>query len=213
MPSENAVASNRNPFNYSSFEQIDRDGVTPWLTLDEISQQLNLVGDESQDSYLEALELAVRQHLEDYLGLSIFPVTYRVYYAGLTDSPCGLDLPEVSQNSTPSLPGVTVSSVGYWNSSNTFQTLAAGSYYYDATGNKIVLAAAPSDLNQDRTAPIVVVYATAASPLSGYPVIKQAGLLLLTHLYNNRSDTTELNLKRIPFGVDALLRPYKPLVL
>ena len=63
------------------------------------------------------------------------------------------------------------------------------------------------------TAPIVCEYSTVANPLSTYPVIKQAGLLLFTHLYNNRSNTTEIQLKEIPFGVATLLRPYKPLVM
>jgi hypothetical protein len=44
-------------------------------------------------------------------------------------------------------------------------------------------------------------------------VIKQAALMLLTHLYNNRSNTTESMLREVPFGVAALLRPYKPLVM
>jgi hypothetical protein len=57
----------RNPFNYVKVEQIDRDVVTPWLTLDEISQQINLYEDESQDAYLRSLELAVRQAVEVYL--------------------------------------------------------------------------------------------------------------------------------------------------
>ena len=51
----------RNPFNYVKVEQIDRDVVTPWLTLDEITKQINLYSDESQDVYLKSLELAVRQ--------------------------------------------------------------------------------------------------------------------------------------------------------
>jgi len=63
------------------------------------------------------------------------------------------------------------------------------------------------------TAPVFCEYTTAANPLSNYPVIKQAGLLLFTHLYNNRSNTTEVQLKNIPFGVEVLLRPYKPLVM
>jgi hypothetical protein len=44
-------------------------------------------------------------------------------------------------------------------------------------------------------------------------VIQQAGLLLLTHLYNNRSNTFNGKLDEIPFGVAQLLRPYKPLVM
>jgi len=59
-------AATRNPFNYVKFEQIGRDVVTPWLTLDEITNQINLFQDESQDGYLQALELAVRQAIEDY---------------------------------------------------------------------------------------------------------------------------------------------------
>ena len=71
----------------------------------------------------------------------------------------------------------------------------------------------PNTLNQVVANPIFVEYTANASDLASYPVIKQAGLMLLTHLYNNRSDTTEANLKQIPFGVAALLRPYKPLVM
>ena len=63
------------------------------------------------------------------------------------------------------------------------------------------------------TAPIIVEYTTAPNPLQTYPVIKQAALLLFTHLYNNRSNTTDKQLKEIPFGIAALLRPYKPLVM
>ena len=68
-------AATRNPFNYEKIEQIGRDLTTNWLTLDEITNQLNLFGDESQDAYLEGLELAVRMHIEDYLGMSIFPTS------------------------------------------------------------------------------------------------------------------------------------------
>ena len=63
------------------------------------------------------------------------------------------------------------------------------------------------------TNPIVCTYTTNSSPLAQYPVIQQAGLLLLTHLYNNRSNTFNGKLDEIPFGVAQLLRPYKPLVM
>jgi hypothetical protein len=63
------------------------------------------------------------------------------------------------------------------------------------------------------TNPVVVLYELNSNPIGSYPVIKQAGLLILTHLYNNRSDTSTDKLKQIPFGAQTLLRPYKPLVL
>ena len=210
-------AATRNPFNYVKFEQIDRDVVTPWLTLDEITNQINLYQDESQDGYLQALELAVRQAIEDYLGLSIFSVTYRVWYGAenLANSPVCLDLPEVSQNLYPDMAGVQIDRVAYWNNSTppVLTTVSPTQYYYDASGNKVIIQTLPTTLNSEMTAPIICEYTTAPNPIQTYPVIKQAGLLLFTHLYNNRSNTTDVQLKEIPFGVSTLLRPYKPLVM
>lgn len=213
----NYGAPTRNPFNYEKFQQIQRDTVTAWLTLDEITQQINLFDDESQDSYLESLELAVRFAIEDFLGMSIFPTSYRVWYnaSSLYGTPLTLDLPAVSQDFDPTQAGVTVDAVKYWTDDNPPQlvTVADDQYYYDPSGNKIVLASLPSNLNNAMTSPVFCEYTTAADPISNYPVIKQAGLLLFTHLYNNRSNTTEVQLKNIPFGVEVLLRPYKPLVM
>ena len=210
-------AVSRNPFNYSKVEQITRDNTTAWLTETEITNQLNLFGDTSQDTYLAGLEIAVRQAIEDYLGLSIFPVSYRVWYGieSLAASPVCLDIPEVSQNANSSLAGVTITSLKYWNDDfpATSVTVSSSQYYYDTSGNKLIVQSLPTSINSSMTAPIVIDYATVANPLAAYPVIKQAGLLLLTHLYNNRSDTTDVQLKNIPFGVATLLRPYKPLVM
>jgi hypothetical protein len=127
-----------------------------------------------------------------------------------------LDLPEVSQNQYPSQPGVTIDAVKYYNSDvpATIVTVAASTYQYDPTGNKVIVQSLPSDINSNMTAPIMVEYCTAPNPLQTYPVIKQAGLLLFTHLYNNRSNTTTANsMREIPFGFRQLLQPYKPLVL
>ena len=201
-------ANNRNPFNYSKFEQVSRDTVTEWLTLDEITQQLNLFQDESQDAYLQSLELATRMAIEDYLGMAICSTQYRVYYAnfGLYASTMYLDLPEVSRSTD-----VTINNIQVY-STSTPTTLASSTYAYDPTGNRVILSSVPT-LSQDIANPIVVTYTQNPTQLAAYPVIKQAGLMLLTHLYNNRSNSTEGNLKEIPYGVAALLRPYKPLIL
>jgi hypothetical protein len=204
----------RNPFSYEKFEQVSRDLATPWLSLTEITNQLNLFGDQSQDDYLTDLELATRMAIEDFLGMSIFPITYRVYYGafnGMAGTQVMLDLPEVTMGvSTP-----TINSVGYYTADTppVFTTLPASSYYYDPTGNKIVANGIPNEVNQVMTSPVVAVYTTSPSQYQAYPVIKQAALMMLTHLYNNRSNTFNGTLKEIPFGVAALLRPYKPLVL
>ena len=210
-------AQTRNPFNYSKFEQISRDVATAWLTLDECTQQLNLIDDESQDTYISSLELAVRMAIEDFLGLSIFPVTYRVYYGqeSLVSAPACFDLPEVSQNTNPLNPSITIDSVSYWDAGAppVLTVIPNTEYMYDPSGNKVIVQSLPTDINTVMTAPIVIVYSTVANVLASYPVIKQAGLLLLTHLYNNRDAATNPIQHKIPYGIEMLLRPYKPLVM
>jgi hypothetical protein len=210
------LTQNRNPFNYEKVEQIGRDFVTAWLTLDQITNQLNLFEDESQDAYLQGLEVATRMAIEDYLGMAIFPTQYRVFYGNpaVAGTALSLDLPEVTQNQQGQV-GVTINSVKFWNGDipSVLQTLTPTSYQYDSTGNKVILNSMPSTISTQVTNPMVVEYTTARSPLANYPVIQQAGLLLLTHLYNNRSNSNERIMHEIPFGVAQLLRPYKPLVM
>jgi hypothetical protein len=221
MPSNlsttNTLGSPRNPWSYQKVEQIDRDISTAWLSLEEITQQLNLFDDESQDPYLSGLELATRMAIEDYLGMSILPVQYKCYYGATNDSmgmQTALDLPEISQDTNVEI-GVTIDAVKYYNmdSPPVLITLNDTQYFYDPTGNKVIINTLPNDINTFMTNPVMCIYSLNNNPLGNYPVIKQAGLLLLTHLYNNRSNTTAGILHDIPFGVSQLLRPYKPLVM
>jgi hypothetical protein len=205
------LGTSRNPFNYEKVEQTSRNIASAWLTLAEIQQQLNLFEDSSQNTYLTSIELATRMAIEDYLGMSIFPVTYKVYYGtfnGMGGTEISLDLPAVSST-------ITIVSVEYYNSATppALVTLSNSTYFYDPSGNKIVLTSLPESINTYNTNPIVVTYTSNANAIGQYPVIKQAGLLLLTHIYNNRSNSTAAALRDIPFGVDQLLRPYKPLVM
>lgn len=203
--------ANRNPYNYEKIEQIDRDIVTNWLTLEEITQQLNLFLDESQDSYLASIELATRMAIEDYLGLTIFPVTYRCYYGQVNsfNTDVALDLPEVSEA------GLTIDEVAYYTTDPdpVRNVLSSSDYFYDQTGNRVVITSFPNIANPTMANPVEVIYSTNPSFIAQYPVVKQAGLMLLTHIYNNRSNTTSNILHEIPFGVAQLLRPYKPLVM
>ena len=220
MPVENQTlapfySNGRNPYNYARFEQISRDVATPWLTLEEITQQLNLFDDESQDTYLSSIELATRMAIEDFLGMAIFSTQWNVYYAnfGMYDTTLYLDLPETGVNIT-GYPAVTINNVRYYGSSNiTPITISSTDYSYDPTGSRVILNVALNELSQQVANPIVVTYTQNANPLAEYPVVKQAGLMLLTHIYNNRSNTTDKILREIPYGVATLLRPYKPLVM
>jgi hypothetical protein len=211
-------ASNRNPFNYEKIEQVNRDVVTTWLTLEQMTQQLNLVDDESQDGYITSLGLAVRFAIEDYLGLAIVNTQYRTYYANpgfvVNGTAVYLDLPEAS----PGAAGVTINEVAYWTgeSGATRTVLNSANYYYDPTGNRIVVTnGIPAPLAQNIANPIEALFTVNASEVATYPAVKQAGLLLLTHYYNSRDAVGATVGQRapIPYGVDQLLRPYKTLVM
>jgi hypothetical protein len=210
----------RNPFNYQKVEQIDRDLITNWLTDDEIAQQLNLFNDDSQDTYLRSLDLATRMAIEDIVGFSVFPTQYRCYYGdpGLTGTAVYLDLPEVATTFQGLTPAVTINSVDYYTGQNNAvkTPMASTDYYYDPTGNRVVVTAGmPSPLAQNIANPVEVTYTVNSSFATQYPVIKQAALMLLTHLYNSRStvgDSVQMKAE-VPFGVTMLLRPYKPLVM
>jgi len=206
----------RNPFNYQKIEQVNRDVVTAWLTLEEMTQQLNLIDDESQDAYVTNLGLTVRFAIEDYLGLAIVDTQYRTYYGdpGLNGTAIYLDLPE----SSPGSAGVTIDEVAYWEGQNaaTRSVMPSTDYYYDPTGSRVVVTEGmPSPLAQNIANPVEVLFTVESSNYSTYPAIKQAGLLLLTHYYNQRSavGSTVGQMAQIPFGVDVLLRPYKTLVM
>jgi hypothetical protein len=210
----------RNPFNYQKVEQINRDLVTNWLTDDEIAQQLNLFNDDSQDTYLRSLELATRMTIEDIVGFAVFPTQYRCYYGdpGLTGTAIYLDLPEVATTFQGATPAVTINSVDYYTGQNNAvkTPMLSTDYYYDPTGNRVVVTAGmPSPLAQNISNPVEVTYTVNQSFATQYPVIKQAALMLLTHLYNSRStvgDSVQMKAE-VPYGVSMLLRPYKPLVM
>lgn len=205
--------TSRNPQNYAKFEQLERDIATAWFDIQQIRDQLNLFDDDSQDDYLYGLDLATRMAIEDLLGMTIFSTKWRVYYdnMGLYNTQVYLDLPETGIGAA----GVTINTVQYYGSQSATVPILipASGYSYDPTGNRVILNQVPNTVNQNIANPLVVTYTTNANPMAQYPVIQQAGLMLLTHLYNNRSNSNVNTLKDIPFGVQALLRPYKPLVM
>ncbi len=125
------------------------------------------------------LSVGVRQYIEDYLGMPIFPIQYRVYYdaGSLYGVPLSLDLPAVSQNFYANQSGVSVKAVKYWNASNVLTTVPAANYYYDQSGDKVIVTTLPTDISTDRTSPVFCDYTVVANPIADYPVIKQAGLM------------------------------------
>ena len=202
------LASNRQPFNWYSLRELERDLTSEWLDLAIVRAHLNLYDDTSQDDLLTEYELATRQYIEDYLGKSIFSKGYQTNY-GLNvfqDPITALDLPNAYQN-------VTISQVAFWNQNGTQQIVPTSGFTYDDIGAKVVIQSFGTSVDPNRTAPISVQFTVDENPIATYATVKQAGLLLITHFYNNRSMTSEKSMSQIPFAFDTLLRPYREIVL
>jgi uncharacterized phiE125 gp8 family phage protein len=112
---------------------------------------------------------------------------------------------------------VSVTSITYLDVTGTQQTLDPTTYNADATSEpaRIVPAINLTWPTTDYYIPgsVKVTYVTGSYgdgvTVNTCPAsIKQAILLLVGHLYENREATSQIALKNIPLGVDALLSPY-----
>jgi uncharacterized phiE125 gp8 family phage protein len=202
------LASNRQPFNWYSLQELERNLTTEWLDLETIRAHLNLYSDTSQDALLEQYELATRQYIEDYLGKSIFSKSYQTNYGlGVFQDPVtALDIPNAYSN-------VTINLVNYWDENGVNQMVPMGKFTFDDIGAKVIIQSFGTSVDPNRTAPISVQFTVDSNPIATYATVKQAGLLLLAHFYNNRSMTSEKAQTQLPFAFDTLLRPYREIVM
>ena len=202
------LASNRQPFNWYSIKETQRDLANEWLPLTTIRAHLNLYGDTSQDTLLEQYELAARQYIEDYLGKSIFSKSYQANYGLIVfqDPITALDIPNAYDN-------VSIDNVQFWDENGMQQTLTTSQYLFDDVGAKVVIKSFGTTIDPNRTAPISVQFTVDANAIANYATVEQAGLLLITHFYNNRSMTGEKVMTQIPYGFETLLRPYREIVM
>jgi len=109
---------------------------------------------------------------------------------------------------------VSVTSITYIDGNNVTQTLDPASYYVDTTSTPGRIVPSNSNIWPETSTFIpgsVRITFVAGSYGDGVEVntcpmtIVQAILLLVGHMYENREDTSVLNLKNIPLGVKALL--------
>ncbi len=171
----------------------------------------------ADDDLLDALILAVRQHLEGkdgYLGRCIVPQTW-----------------DWTQDSFPSGKGsfrvplpplISVVSIKYIDTDGDEQTLAGSVYSVDTASQPGLIHLVynqswPSIRKQHNavTVRITAGYATTSSPVTNYgenvpgPIIA-ASKLLIGHLYNNREATIAgITITTVPMAVDSLLGPFQ----
>lgn len=182
------------------------------LTIEECRAHLNIqpyevdsdgIGTHPDDMLIMAMQSAAREHCENFLGRSIVQKTYEI---ALDKFPAGaIELPMP--------PLVSVESVTAGEDSDGL--LDAALYVVDdySMPARVVpvslwpTAAAATNLVRIR---YVAGYGEDSDGNQPLPfAIRAAMLLMLTHLYEQRSDTSEKHIVSIPNGVESLLRPLR----
>lgn len=184
--------------------------IPSYLPVADARNQVNLFGDTSQDDYLEGLCGVAQEIVEDYIGQYLETVSTQCNYLRFNQT--GMAIPQ---------PNISNLVVKYWDEHDILQTLSPSVYLVDTTVNPILLRtrnaqAFPAALSAVRTAPVQITYDSilyGADQDMNVERIRQAMLLMVTHWYNNRSDTDMANRKEIPYGFLRLLNKYRTATL
>jgi uncharacterized phiE125 gp8 family phage protein len=184
------------------------------ITLAEAKAHLRLGSSTSEDALVVGLIQAAREHVEAHTRRRLVTQHWRLYFdsfgrygyragAGYPDD-CGLVLGDVA-------PVSAIDSVKYLDTAGVLQTLSSTVYQLvPSSPARLVLAYSQAwpDIRGDREGVRVEVtcgYGLAAKvPAS----IKQAVLLIVGHLFENRENSSAIALQELPLGVAALLSPH-----
>ncbi len=174
-------------------------GTAP-VSLPDAKKQCRCEFHTDDDAFLNGLVAAATEWTERHTGRSLAEHTWT------------LTLDSFSEATRLPMPPVTgINSVTYIDADGATQTLARTAYHlYGAGGFDPFVRPAwstcwPATADGEPDAVTIEYEAGAACPTP----VKQAILLLVSHLYENREASTEAALKDIPFGVDALLKDYR----
>ena len=112
--------------------------------------------------------------------------------------------------SLPNAPLSSVTSVKYYDTSEVQQTLSNTLYWVDSTSNipRIIIKDSwPSIYDMPNAVEIVYITGYGAAGSNVPQPLKQAMLLIIGHLYENREQVGDIK-HELPFGADLLIAPY-----
>lgn len=184
---------------------IDRP-IPTFLSVSDARLQVNLFGDTSQDDYLQLLCSLAQELVEDYIGQYLQPTRTEAFYQRFDTS--GMTVPQ---------PYISNYKLEYWDENDVLQTVSSSTYFIDTTMNPILIkpvlnATFPAQTSSTRTNAIKFTYDSilyGAENDMDIERIHQTMLLMLTHWYNNRSDTETSPKKEIAYGFLRLLNKYR----
>jgi uncharacterized phiE125 gp8 family phage protein len=163
----------------------------------------------TEDGLIADYILAARAYVEVTTGLSLISQTYDMTLSHWPHSGNGILLPRN--------PVQSITSVKYYDTTNALQTLSSSYYEIDVSRNPTAIHLADGyewPDTYDRISPIVVRFVAGygSAPGSVPEPIRQAIKLLVGGYYANRESailSPGMGVAMVPFGVEALLQPYK----
>ncbi len=153
--------------------------------------------------YIDALIVTARQIVESQIWRPLMPQTISMNF----------DKSELNTLiwNINKAPLIAVTGVTYYDSSNVLQTFAASNYEVDLNGNPARFRLKTVPQCYDRFNALIVTFTCGYANAASVPTpIKQAMLMIIGHLYENRQDViTGTQVNDMPKGSEYLLAPYR----
>lgn len=169
------------------------------LTLDEAKEHLRVDGTD-EDMLISSLILAAREYCENYLNKALITQTRELW---LDDWP---DEDYIKLKG----PLVSVTSIKYYDTDDTETTFASTYYFVDTKSKPGRVGLNYSEIWPTTTLRpfngVVVRYVCGYGDFDDVPqIVKNAMLLIIGHLFENREASIDKALSEIPLGVKSLL--------
>lgn len=189
------------PAKFSSLVRTVAPATEP-LTLAQVRTQLKLEDtDTDQDAHLTLLLAVAREWVEDFLGRSIITQTWQAKYSGW---------PTDRKFVLPRMPIASLTSVKYYDTTNTLVTLTVTTdYLLETSTGEFILTDAFGfpGLSEDRVNAIEVVFVAGYGDAAAVPSrIKQAILLAIANWYENRTPVIPGGAIKVPMSCEYLLK-------
>lgn len=173
------------------------------VSVAEVKTHLRITVDD-EDSYLDTLIPAARQHTEEYLSRALITQTWALY----------LDRFAWPYVELPRPPLQSVGSVKYVDDDGITQTVAASEYTVDTDSEPGRVFESydgewPSHRTVEKAVTITYDAGYGANASDVPQTIRHAILLLVGHMYENREASSPLTIKTVPMAYDSLLAPYR----
>lgn len=191
-------------------EPIDIAEAAMHLRLDQFGSPLEY----ADQTLVEVLITVSREYIEGLTGLMLAPQTMQMTgrsFSRMMDWCVDEAIPLMTA------PVTGINSISYYDGNNALQVVDPSLYELDSFNMVPRVRLTPGSAwpdTYDKANAVIIEFTGGYSP--GSPItenipksLKQAMLLMIGHLYENREQTTQAKLEELPFGICALIERYR----